>query len=145
MRDLAQVEHAAAGPASMPGKLGNGQRAMLGGDLGFDPCHDAFGLFAPAMHQQPARAFRHMAAHQDDGGGQHRAQQEACAPAIDRPQHARVEDDQRQASAQRRADPEAGVDDEVHASAHARRNQLVNGRIDRRVLAADTQAGGEAA
>ena len=46
--------------------------------------------------------------------------------------------------AERRADPERAVDHEVGPAAHARRDQLLDGGIDRRVFAADARAGDEA-
>ena len=41
--------------------------------------------------------------------------------------------------AERRADPEAAVDDEVGPAAHARRDQFLDGRVDRGVFAADAR------
>ena len=55
----------------------------------------------------------------------------------------RIEQDHRAGGANRRADPEAAVDDEVGPAAHARRDQLLDRRVDRRVLAADAGAGEE--
>ena len=45
---------------------------------------------------------------------------------------------------ERGTDPEAAVDDEVGPAAHARRDQLLDGGVDGRVLAADAGAGEEA-
>ena len=44
----------------------------------------------------------------------------------------------------RRADPEAAVDDEIGPAAHPRRDQLLDGGIDRGIFAADAGAGDEA-
>ena len=41
----------------------------------------------------------------------------------------------------RRAGPVAAVDDQVDASAQARRDQLVDGGVDRGIFAADAEAG----
>ena len=58
--------------------------------------------------------------------------------------HGRVEQHQRAERAHRRADPEAAVDGEIGPAAHARRDQLLDGRIDRGVFAADAGAGDKA-
>ena len=57
---------------------------------------------------------------------------------------ARVEQDDRGDGADRGAEPVAAVDDQVDAAAHPGRDQLVDRRVDRRVLAADAGAGEEA-
>ena len=51
---------------------------------------------------------------------------------------------QRRAGAEGRADPEAAIDGEIGPAAPPRRDQLVDGGIDRRIFAADAEAGGEA-
>src|SRR5258706_5629096 len=56
----------------------------------------------------------------------------------------RVEHNKRCARAERRTQPECAVDHESNPSPVARRNQLVDGRVDRRILAADAAAGDEA-
>jgi hypothetical protein len=118
---------------------------MLRAHAGLDLRDDALGLVGPAVRQQPARTFGHMAAHQQDGHRQHRTEQEAGTPAQLGPQHARVQQHQAQGRAERGADPEAAVDGQVDAAAHTRRDQLVDGRVDRGVFAADADAGDEAA
>ena len=54
-----------------------------------------------------------------------------------------IEQHDRAGRAQRGADPEAAVDDEIGPAAIARRHQLLDGRIDRGVFAADAGAGEE--
>jgi hypothetical protein len=119
------------------------RRAHTGG--GFDGGHHPLGLLGPAVREQPARALRHVPAHQQDRHRQHGAHQEADPPAVLRPEHARIQQHQAQHRAQAGPNPEAAVDREVHPSAHAGRDQLVDGGVDGRVLAADADAGDEAA
>ena len=55
----------------------------------------------------------------------------------------RIEQHDRDQRAERRADPEAAVDDEVELAAVARRDQFLDGRIDGGIFAADAAAGEE--
>ncbi len=96
------------------------------------------------MGHQPARRFRNPRAHHQDSEPQHRADEERRAPAVIRGQECRVEQDDGPAGAERRPDPEAAVDDEVGMAAIARRHELLNGRGDGRVFAADARACQEA-
>ena len=121
-----------------------GERQPLAPHACLDVGDDALGLVDPAAREQPARALRHFAAHPQDGERQGGAEQEADAPALMRPEHARIEQHEAQQRTDRGADPEAAVDREVDPAAHARRDQLVDRRIDRRVLAADADAGDQA-
>ena len=65
-------------------------------------------------------------------------------PAVFRIDHRRIEQHDGAERAERRADPEAAVDDEIGPAAHARGDQLLDGRVDRGVFAADARAGEEA-
>ena len=56
-----------------------------------------------------------------------------------------IQQDRRDGGAERGAEPVAAVDREVDPAAHARRDQLVDRRVDGGVLAADAEAGEEAA
>ena len=141
MRHFRERRHGPAGE-------GHGVRCGLGGrcpDGLFDLRDDAFGFGGAAVREQPARAFGNIAAHEQDGQREHRAQHEPGAPALHGAEHPRVEQDQAQHRPESRAEPEAAVDREIHAAAHAGRDQLVDRRIDRRVLAADADARDEAA
>ncbi len=114
------------------------------GDLALDAVDDPLGLLLAAVDEQPARALGHVPAHEQDADAEDRAEAEGEAPAqVDREdvheQHVGAE------RAERRAEPVGAVDDQVDAAAHARRDQLVDGGVDRGVLAADAGSGEEAA
>ena len=74
-----------------------------------------------------------------------RAEREREPPADVGVEQVGVQQDRRDGGAERRAEPVAAVDRKVHEAAHTRRDQLVDGGVDRRVLAADPEAGEEAA
>jgi hypothetical protein len=86
----------------------------------------------------------HVAPHEQDPEAHRRGEAEAQAPADVLAEQRLVEQQERRRRAEDRADP-VGADDQVHGPAQARGNQLVDGRVDRRVLAADARAGHEAA
>ena len=97
------------------------------------------------MDREPAGTFRHVAAREEHDKSEQRADEEAGAPAdVDRKEF-RIEQDQRRHRSQRRADPIAAVDAEIYLSAHAGRNQLIDGGIDRRIFAADAKSGDDPA
>jgi hypothetical protein len=118
-----------------------GLRAHLGLDLVDDPLR----LLLAAVDEQPARALRHVAAHQQDGEPDHGAGCEGEAPPYVGCEQGGVEQEHRGDRADRGADPVAAVDREIDAPAVAGRDQLVDGGVDRGVLAADAGAGQEAA
>ena len=68
----------------------------------------------------------------------------ASAPAEFGIDQRRVQQHDRDDGAERRADPEAAVDDEIGEAAIARRHQFLDRRIDRGIFAADAGAGEEA-
>ena len=70
---------------------GFGKRTMACGHLFLDVGDDRFGLLAPIVHQQPARALRHVPAHEQNRETQHSAQSEGEPPAELRRQHLRIE------------------------------------------------------
>jgi hypothetical protein len=84
-----------------------------------------------------------VAAHEQDRDPEHRAEHEREPPPEVGREDRRVEQDQRADRAARRAEPVRAVDDEVDAPPHARRDELVDRGVDRRVLAADARAGEE--
>ena len=114
-------------------------------DVLLDPLDDPLGLILAAVDEQPARALGHVPPHEQDREGEHRAEPEGQAPAEVGREEAGVEQEDRGDGTARGTEPVGAVDDEVHAAAHASRDQLVDGRVDRRVLAADAGAGDEAA
>jgi len=75
---------------------------------------------------------------------QHRPDQKGGTPAMLGIEHGRIEQHDRTERAERRADPERAVDDEIGPAAHARRDQLLNGRIDRGIFAPYAGTGQEA-
>ena len=96
------------------------------------------------MRHQPARTFRQPQPHEEHDSREYRADQKRRAPAVFGIDHRRIEQHDRRDRAERRADPEPAVDHQVGPAAHPRRDQLLDGRIDRRVFAADAGAGDEA-
>ena len=104
----------------------------------------AFGLGGAAVGHQPARAFRQPQPHEEDHQRKCRADEECKPPAVFRIDHRRIEQHDGAERAQRRADPEAAVDDEIGPAAHAGGYELLDGRVDRGVFAADAGAGEKA-
>ena len=109
-----------------------------------DPVDDLLGLLLATVDEQPARAL-----------GTLRRTIRIVSPsttpspkASRQPRSAAKIEVSRKSSASRRAgrraQPVGAVDDQVDAAAHPRRDQLVDRRVDRRVLAADAGAGEEA-
>ena len=86
--------------------------------------------------QEPPRALRDEAANRQDRQGENRADGEAEAPA-DRRANV-LEQLVREESRERGPEPPAAVDRERDPAADARRDQLVDRGVDRRVFAADT-------
>ena len=115
-----------------------------GAELGLDAIEHRRCLLDTAMGHQPARRFRQPQAHEEDDEAEHGPDQKRQAPSQIRRQQVGIEHHQRSRRAERGADPEAAVDDEIGPAAVARRHQLLNGRIDGGVLAADAGAGEEA-
>src|SRR6195256_3461500 len=109
----------------------------------FDLRHDDFGFVVVAVRGEPARAFGDPHPHEQDPGAEDGADQEGQPPAELRIDHARVEDDERNDRAERGADPETAVDDEIRASAVARGDHFLDRRVDGGVFAADARAGQE--
>ena len=97
----------------------------------------------PPVDEEPAGALGHVAAHQQDADSEQRADPEGEAPADVGGEQRGVEQDDRGERAAGGPDPVAAVDDQVDAPAHAGGDQLVDRRVDRRVLAADAGAGEE--
>jgi hypothetical protein len=87
------------------------------------------------------RGLGHVAAHEHDRQAHDRAQAEGQAPAeIDR-EEAGVEQRERQRGARGGPEPVGPIDGEIDPPARPGGDELVDGRVDRRVLAADSQAG----
>jgi hypothetical protein len=96
-------------------------------------------LLDPAVGQEPPRALGERAPHHQDDQRQHRAHQEGEPPPdVD---GEGVEEDQRGERAEDRTRPVRPVDPDVDSPPVLGRHHLVDGRVDRRVLAADAHAG----
>ena len=106
-------------------------------------CDDLLALVLAAVDEQPPRALGHVPPHDQDADGEDRAEAEGEPPAPGRVDDRRVEQRDREQRAGRRPDPERAVDRDVDATAVLRRDQLVDGRVDGGVLAADAHAGQE--
>ncbi len=104
--------------------------------------HRRLGLLRPAVGEQPAGAFGEITPDEQDHDREYRTDQEAQPPAGVRRQ--RVEQQERGQRADDRSEPVAAVDPDVGASAVAGGHHLIDGRVDGRVLAADTGARDEA-
>ena len=114
--------------------------AGLALDALLDIPDDLLRLILAAVDEQPARALGHVPAHDHDRQCEDGSEPERDPPTDVRREH-RAQEEQRGARASRRAGPVGTVDDQVDASAHAGRNQLVDRRIDRRILATDSRPG----
>ena len=95
------------------------------------------------MDEQPARALRDIAPHQQHENAENGPDSE-CEPPPDVGREVRrVQQDQRAARAGGRTQPIGSVDHQIDTPAHPRRDQLVDSRIDGGVFTADTRAGEE--
>ncbi len=94
--------------------------AGLLGDPLLDVVDDPLGLLLAAVDEQPARALRDVAPHQQDGQAEDRADPEGDPPADVGGQQRGVEEDDRGHRAEDRAHPEGAVDDQVDAAANTR-------------------------
>src|SRR6185437_10738647 len=96
-----------------------------------DALDNGMRLVGMTMDHQPARAFRNPHPHHEHDQPQYRAGEVSEAPAEIGTGDGRIEQDDRARGAQRRADPEAAINEEISPAAIARRHQLLDGRIDR--------------
>ena len=108
-----------------------------------DVADDRLGLGLPPVDEQPAGALRHMPPDGQDGDGQDHAEGEADPPADVLRQPGGVQQGDRSRRPGGRTDPVRAVDDKVNPAPGAGRDQLVDGRVDRRVLTADPGPGEE--
>jgi hypothetical protein len=119
--------------------------AGLRAHLVLDFADDLLGLVVAAVDEEPAGALGDVRADDQDADAEHGADQEGEPPAEVRREDRGVEQRHREQRADRGADPVGAVDHQVDAAAHPGRDQLVDRRVDRRVLAADPHPGEEAA
>ncbi len=131
----------------MDGDLTGRRRQLLALLLLDPPFHggdEPVGLLALAVDELPAWALRHVPPHQQHPQAQDDAEGEAEPPADVLGEDAGVQHHDGQQGAADRAEPVAAVDDEVDPAPVVGRDQLVDRGVDRRVLAADAEAGQEA-
>ena len=93
------------------------------------------------MHEQPAGALGEVLAHEEDDEAEGRAEQEGDPPRVADGQV--VDHQQGQDGGEQRAAPVGAVDGDVHPAPVLGRDQLVDGRVDGRVLTTDAHAGDE--
>ena len=113
----------------------------LAAEAVLDVGDDRLRLGGAAMRHEPARTFRQPQSHEQDDEAEQGADEEGDAPAGIGAEIGRIEQHHRAGGAHGGADPEAAVDDEIGPAAHARRDKLLDGRVDGRVFAADAGAG----
>ena len=114
------------------------------GDLVLDLRDQPLGLAVVAVDHQPARTLGDVAADEHDPHGQRGAEEEREPPADVGGEDVLVEQHAGEGGAERRAEPVGAVDRKIDPAAGARGDQLVDGTVDRAVLAADPEAGEEA-
>ena len=114
-------------------------------DLALDVVDQLVGLVELAVDEHPARALGHVPPYEQDPDAEHGAEAEREPPPDVGGEDVLVEQHDRERGARRGAEPERAVDQQVDGAADPRRDQLVDGGVDRRVLAADAGAGEEAA
>ncbi len=113
-------------------------------DLPFDRADEFVGVLTVPVDELPPRTLRHMPAYEQDHEAQDDAQGERETPAQVLREVVRVEHDDRKQRPADRAEPVAAVDDEIDPAPVLRGDQLVDRRVDGRVLPADAEAGEEA-
>src|SRR5215217_199792 len=96
------------------------------------------------MSHEPARAFRQPWPHKENDETEDSADQKGCAPANLRIEIGGIQEDDRAPCSERRADPKAAVDHQIRPAAYARRNELLNGRIDGSIFPSDSCTGEKA-
>ena len=125
---------------------GSGGKRLAGRlfHLLLDLTDDPLGLLLIAVRHQPARALRHMPPHHQDAEAENGADAEADPPAEIDGKQVGIEQRDRGERADGGADPIGAVDIEIDTATQTRRDQLIDGRIDGRIFAADPRPGDEA-
>ena len=99
------------------------------------------GLLFPAVHEKPARALGEVLPHEEDDEAQGRADEEGDPPRVADGEVVDHEDEKE--GGDERAAPVRPVHGDVHTASVLGRDELVDGRVDGRVFAADAHAGDE--
>src|ERR1700722_3793124 len=104
-----------------------------------DIADDSIGLFFIASKHQPARALRNIQAEHQDRSAQSATHSKRVTPGRRGGNRVTVQKQHRGHRAYRRAHPKGSIDDQIYGAPHLSRNELIDCRIDRRILSADTQ------
>ena len=96
------------------------------------------------MGGKPTRALRQPQTHKENNEAQSRADGKGKPPAQVCRQQTGIEKDDGSGRSQSGTKPETAVDRQIGPATHARRHQLLDGRIDGRIFAADAGTGQEA-
>ena len=115
----------------------------LGTKPAFDSGDDRLALLPPARGSRASGDSPDPHAHEKDDHAERRAGQEGEPPSELRIDQRRIEQRDRDQSAECRPDPETAVDHQIDMAAVARRDQLLDGRIDGGVFSADAASGEE--
>src|SRR6185312_161122 len=125
-------------------ELSHINRMTLAAQPILDARNDGVRLCDPAVRNEPSRALRNPPAHEKYHPTQDGADDERRAPADVGREQGRVEQDDRCKGADRGAEPEAAVYDEIGPAADTSRDQFLDRRVDGRVLATYAGSGEEA-
>jgi bifunctional non-homologous end joining protein LigD len=118
------------------------QRSSRGVSGFLDPFDLSFGFLFPPMHEQPAGTLGQVLAHEENDDAEYGTGQECHPPRVTCREI--VLDQEGDDGAEEGTAPVGPVHCDVHSTAVLGRNELVDGRIDGGVLAADAHARHEA-
>src|ERR1700761_2099256 len=107
--------------------------------------HPAVGLGNASASQQPAWTLRHAAPESEHNDADGQPREECQPPSQCHREEPAGKKDARCPGTDDNAEPEGAVDGDVHSAAKACRDQLIDSRVHRRILTADTGAGEKAA
>src|SRR6266496_4486421 len=120
---------------------GGDRGASCACNLSLDFANNFLRLGISSVDHKPARAFWNPAAKENHNETQPGANRERAAPSQPDWQSARIKQYKRRGRAECGANPVRAVNYQIHPAADTRRNQLVDGRIDRRIFSTDARAG----
>src|SRR6266566_1495293 len=117
---------------------------LLPHDLFLNHADDPLRLIEAAMDHQPTWALGEIAPHEQDRQPKNSAHPKCQPPADVHWEQVGVEQDCCQDGADRRTNPPAAVDREIHMATNARRDQLINSGVNGCILSTDSRARQEA-
>src|SRR5882724_1752042 len=120
---------------------GRWQQFRMISDAALDIAHDLLGFRFAAVGHEPARAFRNGVAKKNHDQPQDSADPESHPPAKADGNNSGIKQSDDGGGAYGGADPEAGIDDQVNASADAGGDQFVDGGVDGGIFTANARAG----